>query len=210
MPSPLQTIEIDPDATHHTAIDDAQGLTIGVLLASIGVVLLTHLGFVTGQTAGLALLIAYPFDLPFGLVFFVTNLPFYVFAWRRLGPEFTVKSALCVTAVSVLTGVIPAWMPLGDVNPVFGAIAFGVICGLGVLAIFRHKGSLGGLGVVALMIQDSTGFRAGLVQLIADAAIFAVALLILPLRVVLFSLLGALILNGVIAFNHRRDRYIAT
>ena len=210
MPSPLQTIEVDPSATHHSALDDAQGLTIGIVLSAIGVTILTHLGFVTGQTAGLALLIAYPFDLPFGLVFFVINLPFYVFAWQRLGPEFTLKSAACVTGVSLLTGFIPGLLPLGDVNPVFGAVAFGMITGLGLLAVFRHKGSLGGLGVIALIVQDRTGVRAGLVQLAADAVIFAVALLILPVRVVLFSLLGAAILSGVIAFNHRRDRYIAT
>ncbi|NBT52573.1 MAG: YitT family protein, partial [Marivivens sp.] len=39
---------------------------------------------------------------------------------------------------------------------------------------------------------------------------FATAAALLPLRVVGFSLLGALVLNGVIAFNHRRDRYIGT
>ena len=157
MASPLQTIEVDPSAVRHSPLEDAQGLTIGILLASIGVTILTHMGFVTGQTAGLALLIAYPSGLPFGLVFFVINLPFYVFAWRRLGREFTLKSALCVTAVSVLTEAIPRWLPLGDVQPIFGAVAFGTITGLGLLAVFRHKGSLGGLGVASLGSGDGPG-----------------------------------------------------
>jgi len=87
---------------------------------------------------------------------------------------------------------------------------FGALVGMGPLAMFRHNGSLGGLGVVALMIQDSTGFRAGYVQLIADAIIFGLAALVLPLWVVLWSLLGAVVLNLIIAVNHRRDRYIAT
>jgi uncharacterized membrane-anchored protein YitT (DUF2179 family) len=75
--------------------------------------------------------------------------------------------------------------------------------------MFRHNGSLGGLGVLALLVQDSTGFRAGYVQLIADGVIFAVALFLFPLATVGWSLLGALVLNMVIAINHRRDRYIA-
>lgn len=66
------------------------------------------------------------------------------------------------------------------------------------------------MGVVALYIQDSTGFRAGYVQLLVDAVIFAVATLLFPLSVVGWSLLGAVVLNLVITFNHRRDRYIAT
>ena len=40
--------------------------------------------------------------------------------------------------------------------------------------------------------------------------LFAVALWILPIDRVLWSLLGAVIVNLVIAFNHRRDWYIVT
>ncbi|WP_348655183.1 YitT family protein [uncultured Sulfitobacter sp.] len=87
---------------------------------------------------------------------------------------------------------------------------FGALVGLGLLAMFRHNGSLGGLGVVALLVQDTTGFKAGWVQLITDAVIFSVALFLFPASVVGYSLLGALVLNLIITFNHRRDRYIAT
>ena len=47
-------------------------------------------------------------------------------------------------------------------------------------------------------------------QLGADAMIFATALMLFDTTTVLWSLLGAVILNTVIAFNHRRARYIAT
>jgi len=209
MASPLQTLEIDPDRVRHTVLEDAQGLAVGLVLCGVGITILAHLGFITGQTAGLALLIALSTGWSFGWVFFLINLPFYAIAWRRLGTEFTVKSALCVTALSVLAETIPGWMPLGEVAPLFGVVAFGTITGVGLLAVFRHKGSLGGVGVVALMVQDATGFRTGYVQLGFDAALFAVALALFPAQVVVYSLAGAAILNGVIAFNHRRDRYIA-
>lgn len=208
MPSPLQTIEIDPDAVRHTPLENAQGLALGVTLCGIGLTILTHLGFLTGQAAGLALLISYATGIAFGPVFLVVNLPFYALALRRLGWRFTLLSLGCVGALSVATAWIPDLLPLGDVDPIFGVIAFGMMTGLGLLAVFRHGASLGGLGVVALLIQDTTGFRAGYVQLIADAVIFSVALLILPVETVAYSLLGAVVLNGVIAVNHRRDRYL--
>ena len=209
MPSPLQTVEIDPDAVRHTALEDVQGLSVGLILCGVGLTLLAHMGFLTGQTAGLALLISYASGWSFGAVFFVINLPFYLFAWTRLGAEFTLKSLACVAALSVLAEVIPGWMPLGDVAPAFAVVAFGALTGVGLLAIFRHKSSLGGLGVVALYAQDRFGIRAGYVQLGFDAALFSVALALFPWSVVAYSLAGAAILNGVIAFNHRRDRYIA-
>ena len=83
--------------------------------------------------------------------------------------------------------------------------------GKGVGCAARDKGDVVvGLGVVALLVQDTTGFKAGWVQLIADAVIFGAAFWLFPAPVVLYSLLGAVVLNLVITFNHRRDRYIAT
>ncbi len=210
MASPLQTIEVDRASVDHSPLEDAQGLGVGVLLCSIGLTLLSHLGFLTGQTAGLALLLSYVSGVGFGPVFFAVNLPFHLLAWKRLGREFALKSFGCVIALSVLTEWVPDLMPLGALDPVFGVIAFGVITGFGLLAIFRHKGSLGGIGVVALLAQDTVGIRAGYVQLLFDVAIFAAALFLFPPGVVAYSLLGAAVLNGVIALNHRRDRYIAT
>jgi uncharacterized membrane-anchored protein YitT (DUF2179 family) len=206
MPAPMT---IDLDTVAHTPLEDAQGLFIGCFLSSVGLVFLTQLGFLTGQTAGIALLIAYPMGWSFGLVFSLINLPFYFFAYKRLGLEFTLKSLLCVTSVSVLSDQLPRFIVFQSLNPIVGTLVFGVTVGLGLLACFRHKGSLGGMGVLALVIQDSTGFKAGYTQLLVDVAIFAIAMFIFPATVVAYSFFGALVLNGVIAFNHRRDRYVA-
>lgn len=202
-------IQIDPDAVAHTPLEDAQGLSIGVFLCAFGVSILGGLGFMTGQTAGLALVIAYLTGVSFGWVFFLVNVPFYWLALQRLGWEFTLKSLGCVTGLSVLAELMPRWIDLDRIDPLFGVVLFGCTTGLGLLAVFRHKGSLGGIGVVALMVQDRTGFRAGYVQYLFDAVLFGAAAMLFDLRVVVFSLLGAAVLNGVIAFNHRRDRYIA-
>ena len=196
--------------TGHTLLDDVQGISLGVFLAALGLHLLTTVGLITGQTAGVAVIVSYLTGYSFGAVFFVINLPFYALAWRRLGVEFTAKSLLSVTVLSVLTEVLPYGMVFEYLNTALGAVAFGALTGLGLLALFRHNGSLGGLGVVALLIQDTTGFRAGWVQLIFDALVFGVALFLFPTWVVLYSLLGAVVLNLIIAINHRRDRYIAT
>ena len=206
MPAPMI---IDLNTVAHTPLEDVQGLSIGCFLTSVGLVFLTQLGFLTGQTAGIALLIAYPMDWSFGVVFFLINLPFYLFAYLRLGLEFTLKSAFCVTVVSLLSEYLPHFIVFETLNPIIGTLVFGVTVGLGLLACFRHKASLGGVGVLALVIQDNTGFKAGYIQFLVDAAIFAVAIFIFPATVVAYSLLGALVLNSVIAFNHRRDRYVA-
>lgn len=192
----------------HGLIDDAQGLAYGSFMAAVGVLLLTHLGFVTGQTAGLAILISYATGWGFAPVFFAVNLPFYWLGYKRLGLAFMLKSFAAVAMMSVLVVLLPQGLQFGYIHPGVGAVLVGFLTGSALLALFRHGASLGGIGIVALYLQDATGFRAGWTQLIFDACLFAVALTLRDWPSVAWSFLGALVLNLVIAINHRRDRYI--
>jgi uncharacterized membrane-anchored protein YitT (DUF2179 family) len=198
------------DPKDHSLIEDAQGLAFGSTMAAFGIVILTHLGMITGQTAGLAVLISYATGLPFGWIFFAINIPFYWFGYRRMGLSFTIKTFLAVALLSLLSALMPDWVDFSTLNPAFGAILFGFISGAALLAIFRHGASLGGIGILALYLQDRTGFRAGHTQLIFDAVLFAIAATFLPWQTVAWSFLGAAVVNLVVAINHRRDRYIAT
>jgi uncharacterized membrane-anchored protein YitT (DUF2179 family) len=193
----------------HTAFEDAQGLVFGAATCAFGVHLLASAGLVTGQTAGLALLIAYATGWAFGPVFFLVNLPFYALALLRMGWRFTLKTFAAVGLLSVFTMVIPPFVSFERLDPLAAALLFGVVTGPGLLALFRHGASLGGIGILALWIQDNTGFRAGWVQLGFDFVLFALAFLLMAPQMVLWSLLGAVVVNLIIAINHRRDRYIA-
>ncbi|WP_367272667.1 YitT family protein [Amaricoccus sp.] len=163
----------------------------------------------TGQTAGIALLVAMATGWPFGAVFLALNLPFMWLAWTRMGPGFTIRTLLAVALVSLLTALQPRLVNFGAVDPVAGAILAGMISGAGLLALFRHGASLGGIGVLGVWLQDRTGFRAGYTQMVVDAGVFVAALVLLPPKSVALSLLGAVVLNASIAINHRRDWYVA-
>ena len=192
----------------HTLFEDVMAFVLGTSMCALGVVFLTHLGLVTGQTAGLGVLLAYVTGAPFGLVFFVVNLPFYLLAWLRMGPRFTVKSFIAVAMVSAFSEAFGILITLGEVNTALGAALAGGMIGLGLIVIFRHGASLGGIGVLALYLQEKIGFQAGWTQLIFDATLFGVALFVLDLPLVIWSLLGAVVVNLIIAVNHRKDRYI--
>lgn len=192
----------------HTLLEDAQGLLVSIVGGAFGILLLRTAGLMTGGTAGLALLISYATGWAFGWLFFVVNLPFYAFAWWKKGPAFAVKSFLAVTAVSALAEGLPRWITITALHPGLAAVLFGVIAGVGLLGLFRHGASLGGVSIVAVVLQDTTGIRAGWIQLGWDAALFAVSLFILAPAQVAWSLVGAAVLNVVIAMNHRRDWYL--
>jgi uncharacterized membrane-anchored protein YitT (DUF2179 family) len=200
----------DPNTAPRYALhEDVQGLLVASVEAALGIHLLRAAGLVTGGTAGLALILAYLTGWPFGLVFFVINIPFFALAYWARGMAFCLKSLATVSLVSVLAEALKPLLEIGQIHPGAAAVLFGVTAGVGLLGLFRHSGSLGGVSIVALILQDRYGIRAGITQIVHDLVLFAAAALILPLDRVLWSLLGALVLNLVIAFNHRRDWYVA-
>ncbi|HEV6967601.1 YitT family protein [Roseateles sp.] len=194
----------------HSRFEDAQALLTGTLFAALGVALFKQAGMLTGGTVGIAFLLHYALGWPFGLLFFVINLPFYGLAWRRMGAAFTVKTMASVALMAALAEALPRWLRITELNPYFAAIGGGLLIGAGMLILFRHRASLGGLNLVVLWLQDRHGWRAGYVQATLDAAILLAALPWVPWPRVALSLLGMAAINAALAINHRPGRYMAT
>jgi uncharacterized membrane-anchored protein YitT (DUF2179 family) len=193
----------------HSGFDDTQALLTGTLFVTLGLALVRHAGLVTGGTAGLAFIAHYATGVPFGLAFFVVNLPFYVLAWQRLGPRFTLKTFAAVALLSAMTEALPLVLTLQRVQPVFAAVGGGLLMGAGILILFRHRASLGGLNVLVLWLQERRGWRAGQVQLAIDVVILLAATPWLAPQQLALSVLGAAALNLALAVNHRPGRYEA-
>ena len=193
----------------HRLYEDVLALLLGTMVVSLGVMLYSESVLVTGSTAGAALLIEHATGLGFGVIFFAINLPFYWLAFKRMGLAFTIKTFIAVGLVSVFSKLMPMWIDFSMLNPIFAAIAGGALMGIGLLMLFRHRAGLGGINILALYLQEHLGIRAGYFQLAVDLVILACAFLTLPFDKVLLSILGAVVLNLIIALNHRPGRYLA-
>lgn len=184
-------------------------MATSVTLCALALTILTELGLMTGQTAGLAALLSYTWNWDFGLTFFVVNIPFYALSLLRIGWKFTLKTFVSVSLLSVITHWMPSQFRIEFMHPMLGAVVFGVLVGVGLVAAFRHGASMGGISILAVYLQDRTGFRAGWTQLCFDAVLFGAAACLLDWQMVGYSVVGAIVMNLAIAINHRRDRYIA-
>lgn len=199
----------DPSTLRHTPLEDVQALLIGTLLVSLAVTLFQHAGLLSGGTAGIAFLAHYLGGWSFGLAYFVINLPFYWLAWRHMGRSFTLRTLAAVVLVAVMSDWLPRHLVLASLDAWLAALLGGVLMGNGFLVLFRHQASLGGLGILALLAQKKLGWRAGHVQMVMDAVIVCAALATVPLDRVALSIAAAVVLNLVIATNHRPGRYVA-
>ena len=187
--------------------DDAQGLATGTLLAAFGVFLMQQAGLVPGGTVGIALLLHYTAGLDLGAALFLVNLPFYALAWLRLGKAFTLRTAAAVSLLAALSWWLPRALTVQQVDGVLAAVLGGLLCGVGILILFRHGASLGGFNVLALRLHERFGWSTGKVQFALDAAtVLAGAFFAGDLKRLLLSVLAVAALNLVLVWNHRKGR----
>ena len=192
---------------HHHVFEDIQALLTGTLIFAFAIMLFRQAEMLTGGTAGLAFLAYYATELPFGLLYFLINIPFYVFGLLAIGKAFTFKTFCAVSLLSVFSEVLPRLIRIDFIDSVFAAVLGGLLAGTGLLMLIRHQASLGGVGILAIYLQKKRGWRAGTLQMIADGGIVLAAFFIAdPARVAL-SVVGALLLNMVLTINHRPGRY---
>lgn len=211
----MATLPLQPDAATraplaHRPHEDVQALLTGTLFVALGVVMFAQAGLLTGGTAGLAFLLHYATGLGFGPAFFLVNLPFYVFSFRRMGAAFTLKTFVAVALLSLFSALLPMGLAFSRLSAPLAAVLGGLLCGAGMLMLFRHRASLGGMNVLVLYLQERLGWRAGKVQMVIDSLIVLGALWVVGDAVrVAWSVLGAVVLNLTLAINHRPGRYMA-
>ncbi|KOO12857.1 hypothetical protein AKJ18_21255 [Vibrio xuii] len=191
----------------HSRKEDWIAILTGTFLVAQGVFFLQSASLLTGGTTGLALLASQFVPLSFGVLYFAANCPFYLLAWKRFGSRFAFNSAISGALVSIFADHLYLVISLDSINAVYCAVAGGLLMGLGMLILFRHRSSLGGFNVLCLFIQDKFGISVGKSQLAIDFVILVASFFFVSPEVIGLSILGAIALNLVLAMNHKPTRY---
>jgi uncharacterized membrane-anchored protein YitT (DUF2179 family) len=191
----------------HTLFEDAQAIFAGTLFVSLALILFGQVGMLTGGTAGVAFLLHYATGITLGKLFFLINLPFYWFAWTRMGREFTLKTFIAISMLAAMMEWSPKLFAIERLHPAYAAVLGGLLLGSGCLFLARHRASLGGATIVTLYLQKTHGWRAGKVQMAIDCTIVLLALTVIEPARVGYSVLGAVVMNLFIWINHKPGRY---
>ncbi|BDZ61056.1 hypothetical protein Lsed01_00362 [Demequina sediminis] len=203
----MTVIEPPVEIRPHSLLEDALAIPTGAFLLSWGMYLLHAIDGVTGGIAGVAFLASYLGHWSVGAVFFVLNVPFYFLALRRMGWRFTLKTLVSVALISVGVSLHPLYIDVSSLSPLYAAIFAGLAVGTGMLVLFRHGASAGGFGILAQYLQSSRGWRAGYVQGAIDLVIVVGSVALVDPWILVCSIIGAVVLNLVVAINHRPGRY---
>ncbi len=192
----------------HSLVEDLVALLCGATLISLAITMYASVGLLTGGTSGAAILIGYITGWKFGIVFFLLNLPFIGLGLARMGRSFVIRTFVAVGLVSIFSYLTPMWISFSHLDPLFGACLGGALIGVGMLIIFRHRASLGGINILILYLQEHHNIRAGKVQMGIDCSIVLLASVQVSIDRLALSILGAVVTSAILVFNHKQGRYM--
>ena len=150
-------------------------------------------------------------DYSFGQIFFFLNLPFYVLAWFHIGPRFTFNTLISVTIISLCVDHLDQVVVIRLLEPAYttayAAVIAGLLTGVGMLILFRHNSSLGGVGILAVFLHKKLNLPTGAILLLGDFLVLGASFFVLDPYHVMLSVLSAGFVSLVLIINHKPYRY---
>ncbi|MGJ8646193.1 MAG: YitT family protein [Marinomonas colpomeniae] len=178
----------------------------GCLLVALGLHILNSAGLLISGTAGVGMILLRVTDLSFGQLFFLLNIPFYILAWYTLGRDFTFRTFFSISLLSALSELMNHYVSL-SINPILAATLGGLLVGFGLIILFRHNSSLGGVNILAVFLERRFDIHASKTTLIADICVLIAAVVFLELSSLMYSLFAFLLLSSVVGRYHRPPKW---
>jgi uncharacterized membrane-anchored protein YitT (DUF2179 family) len=129
------------------------------------------------------------FDIA-GVLYYVFNIPIFLYAWKRMRRRTLVKTIIAVTFSTIFLAIVPIKPLLPDDmlgSVIVGSLITGSVLGL----VLRCGSSSGGLDIIGLMMamgKRETGV--GQLYLVVNAAQFVAYAVLFDLRVVIYSMIS--------------------
>lgn len=180
-------------------------ITVGCFFVAIGIQFLTTSNLVIGGTAGLGIVLQHLTNISFGVLFFIINIPFYFMAITQIGIQFTLRSFVSVSIMSIMSDILAPIFSFHLPYPLFTAIVGGISIGIGLILLFRNGSSLGGINMLCVYLDKAFGINPGKTMLVTDLFIVGSATIVFGVVPVLYSLIAIFIMTGLLGRYHKRS-----
>lgn len=188
---------------------------LGSAMYALGVnMFLVPFGLYTGGLVGLSQMIRTLLDMLLnfnvqsidiaGIIYYIINIPIFIYAFPRMQKTFFIKTFISVTAMTVAMSLVPSVMVIEDTFA--SAVVGALISGTGIGLILRMSASAGGLDVVGMiMSQKRRNLSVGKVNLIVNMVIYAMLLFMFNVQTVIYSVLFSVVYSFVMDKVHTQN-----
>lgn len=132
---------------------------LGILIYSIGyTAFVLPEEVVMGGVAGISALLFYAFKIPAGISIWVLNVAMLIIAFKALTKQFTIRTIIGVTMMSVIIGTLqPVFEAFPIITPgedkFMHVLIGGALAGAGLGLVFSHNGSTGGTDIIIALLN---------------------------------------------------------
>lgn len=180
-------------------IKDAVFMTLGVFSAAFGLEgFLIPNGFIDGGATGIALLTVRLAGLPLPVLLLLINAPFIFLAYRNIGREFAIKTAIAIAALALVTATVH--FPDVTHDKLLVAVFGGFFLGAGIGMAVRGGSVIDGTEVVALAVSRKLGVTIGDVVMVINVLIFGAAALLVDTETALYAMITYLAASKTVDF----------
>ncbi|GAK14304.1 membrane protein [Geomicrobium sp. JCM 19039] len=168
----------------------------------MGIQLTNLADLATSGAAGLSLTLIELINLPFTVMFFIINLPFFILALWKLGVFYTLHSLLSVTLVTGISAGLQT-IPIQDISVYSGSILGGFLVGAGAVVIFLSQSSMGGATILAVYLQQRNAIDPGKVIFGFDLMVASISFLLLGVQNGFLTIVNIFVCSLVISLSKK-------
>lgn len=145
----------------------------------------------SGGVGGLAIMTQYLTDIPSGIVVFIINLPIFIIGSKMLDTEFAIYGFISMFVLSfmlTITNGIDKYFLIDDI--LLGSIFGGILNGLGMGLMFRHKTSQGGFSIIAAILKKKYNLNIGTGLMMVNTVIISFSSLLFGYKSAMYTLIS--------------------
>lgn len=143
-------------------------------------------------------------NLSTGWFILLFNVPIGLLGWFKVGRGFTLYSIL----VAILTSVLAIVIPVHNIanNPLLAALFGGILTGVGVAYPLKNGFSTGGMDIIAVVLEKTTGRTIGTLMLMINFGIVLVAGFLFGWESALYTIISIYAMSRVVDSIHTRHQ----
>ncbi|WP_294626996.1 YitT family protein [uncultured Bacteroides sp.] len=199
-------------------------ITLGLISYALGwAVFLLPYQITTGGTTGISAIIYYSTGFPIQWSYFLINAVLMAFAFRILGPRFSIKTTYAIFMLTFLLWLFQLLVNnhmespdmsadgkpllLGPGQDFMACIIGAMMCGIGLGVVFNYNGSTGGTDIIAAIVNKYKDVSLGKMIMLCDVVIITSCYFIFhDWRRVIFGFVTLFIIGVVLDWTINRAR----
>ncbi len=158
----------------------------------------------TGGITGFSQIVNTVFEKWFGVslsisvIYYLMNLPFLIYGWRKMNKEIVIFTLISVTAASLAISIVPEIVLTKD--PIICALFGGAIGGSSLGLALKNGIATGGLDIGIIVIRRKTGRSIGSISMVINGIIVIAAGYLFGFPYAFYSLLSIIVSGRVTDF----------